>query len=162
MASRRLLLVEDSSTMRRMLSPMLKDEGYEVETANDGLQGLAKARLDPRPELILTDYEMPELDGAGLCQALKADKELRSIPVLMLTTLGEAQNKIAGLTAGADDYIEKPKGADDFLVLCARIDAHLRIADLRGELAERNRLAGGGAQEADIRARAGPEKFRSP
>ncbi len=110
MASRRLLLVEDSSTMRRMLSTMLREEGYEVETANDGLQGLAKARLEPRPELILTDYEMPELDGAGLCQAVKADKELRSIPVLMLTTLGEAQNKIAGLTAGADDYIEKPKG----------------------------------------------------
>ena len=140
MASRRILLVEDSSTMRRMLSTMLREDGFEVETANDGLQGLAKARLEPRPELILTDYEMPELDGAGLCQAVKADKELRSIPVLMLTTLGEAQNKIAGLTAGADDYIEKPKGQDDFRVLCARIHAHLRIADLRGELAERNRL----------------------
>jgi phosphoserine phosphatase RsbU/P len=140
MASRRLLLVEDSSTMRRMLSTMLKEEGYEVETANDGLQGLAKARMEPRPELILTDYEMPELDGAGLCQALKADKELRSIPVLMLTTLGEAQNKIAGLEAGADDYIEKPKGQDDFRVLCARINAHLRIADLNAEVSERNRL----------------------
>ena len=89
MASRRLLLVEDSSTMRRMLSTMLKDEGYEVKTANDGAEGLAKAREEPRPELILTDYEMPELDGAGLCRAVKADKELRSIPVLMLTTLGE-------------------------------------------------------------------------
>ena len=140
MASRRILLVEDSSTMRRMLSTMLREEGFEVETANDGLQGLAKARLDPRPELILTDYEMPELDGAGLCQAVKADKELRSIPVLMLTTLGEAQNKIAGLTAGADDYIEKPKGQDDFRVLVRPNPAHLRIADLRGELAERNRL----------------------
>jgi phosphoserine phosphatase RsbU/P len=140
MASRRLLLVEDSSTMRRMLSTMLKEEGFEVETANDGLQGLAKARLDPRPELILSDYEMPELDGAGLCHALKADKELRSIPVMMLTTLGEAQNKIAGLTAGADAYIEKPKGKDDFRVLCAQIQAHLRIADLGIELANRNRL----------------------
>ena len=124
MASRRILLVEDSSTMRRMLSTMLREDGFEVETANDGLQGLAKARLEPRPELILTDYEMPELDGAGLCQAVKADKELRTIPVLMLTTLSEAQNKIAGLTAGADDYIEKPKGQDDFRVLCARIHAH--------------------------------------
>ena len=60
MASRRLLLVEDSSTMRRMLSKMLADAGYAVETANDGLQGLAKARMDPQPELILSDYEMPE------------------------------------------------------------------------------------------------------
>ena len=140
MASRRILLVEDSSTMRRMLSTMLREDGFEVETANDGLQGLAKARMEPRPELILTDYEMPELDGAGLCQAVKDDKELRAIPVLMLTTLSEAHNKIAGLTAGADDYIEKPKGQDDFRVMCARIHAQLRTADLRGELAERNRL----------------------
>jgi sigma-B regulation protein RsbU (phosphoserine phosphatase) len=146
MASRRLLLVEDSSTMRRMLAQMLKEvddpgqDRFELETANDGLQGLAKARLDPRPELILTDYEMPEMDGAALCHALKADKELRSIPVLMLTTLGESHQKIAGLKAGADDYIEKPKGPDEFRVLCARIRAHLRIADLRFELADRNRL----------------------
>ena len=119
MASRRLLLVEDSSTMRRMLSSMLAEAGYAVETANDGLQGLAKARMDPRPELILSDYEMPELDGAGFCQAVKRDLELRSIPVLMLTTLGESRDKIAGLKAGADDYIEKPKGTDDFQVLCA-------------------------------------------
>ena len=140
MAPRRLLLVEDSSTMRRMLSTMLNDEGYQVVTANDGLQGLAKARLDPRPELILSDYEMPELDGAGFCQALKRDPELRSIPVLMLTTLGENRDKIAGLQSGADDYIEKPKGRDEFLVLCARIQAHLRNADLNLELTERNRL----------------------
>ena len=119
MALRRILLVEDSSTMRRMLSTMLREDRFEVDTANDGLQGLAKARVEPRPDLILTDYEMPELDGAGLCEAIKADKELRAIPVLMLTSLGEAQNKITGLTAGADDYIEKPKGQDEFRVLCA-------------------------------------------
>ncbi len=119
MASRRLLLVEDSLTMRRILSGWLQEVGYEVDTANDGLQGLAKARLEPRPELILTDYEMPELDGAGLCHALKADPELRSIPVLILTTLSEARDKISGLQAGADDYIEKPKSPDDFRVLCA-------------------------------------------
>jgi phosphoserine phosphatase RsbU/P len=140
MVPRRLLLVEDSSTMRRMLSMKLTEAGYEVETANDGLQGLAKARLDPRPELILTDYEMPELDGAGLCQAIKRDPELRTIPVLMLTTLGESRDKIAGLKAGADDYIEKPKGLDEFEVLFARIEAQLRIADLHRELTERNRL----------------------
>jgi sigma-B regulation protein RsbU (phosphoserine phosphatase) len=140
MAARRILLVEDSLTMRRILSGMLQEGGYEVQTANDGLQGLARARLEPRPELILTDYEMPELDGAGLCQALKSDPELRSIPVLILTTLSEARDKISGLQAGADDYIEKPKNPDDFRVLCARIEAHLREADLRAEVVEQNRL----------------------
>src|SRR3954463_369352 len=140
MASRRLLLVEDSSTMRRMLAMYLKEEGYEVRTAIDGNDGLVKTREEPRPELILTDYEMPDLDGAGLCRAVKADKELRSIPVLMLTTLGETHNKIAGLEAGADDYIQKPKGPEEFKEMFARIRAQLRTADLRLELAERNRL----------------------
>jgi phosphoserine phosphatase RsbU/P len=140
MAARRLLLVEDSSTMRRMLAAILSDEGFEVITANDGLQGLAKAREEPPPELILTDYEMPELDGAGLCQALKEDKQLRSIPVLMLTTLGETANKIAGLEAGADDYIQKPKNPDEFRELFARIRARLRIADLEAENATRTRM----------------------
>ena len=140
MASRRILLVEDSSTMRRMLSMKLTDEGYEVATANDGVQGLAKAAEEPRPELILTDFEMPEMDGAGLCRALKADKDLRSIPVLMLTTLAETDSKVAGLEAGADDYILKPKSLDDFREMFARIKAHLRIADLNNALAERNRL----------------------
>jgi phosphoserine phosphatase RsbU/P len=140
MASRRILLVEDSSTMRRMLAMMLKEEGFDVKTANDGVEGLAKAREEPRPELILTDYEMPELDGAGLCQEIKKDKELRSIPLIMLTTLGETRNKIAGLEAGADDYIQKPKSPDEVQEMFARIRAQLRSADQSVELAERNRL----------------------
>ena len=138
MASRRILLVEDSSTMRRMLSMKLSDEGYEVVTANDGVQGLARAAEEPRPDLILTDYEMPEMDGAGLCKAIKADKALRTLPILMLTTLAEVDNKVAGLEAGADDYILKPKSPDDFREMFKRIEAHLRIADLHTELAERN------------------------
>jgi sigma-B regulation protein RsbU (phosphoserine phosphatase) len=140
MGSRRVLLVEDSSTMRRMLAMKLQDEGFEVVTANDGVQGLAKAREEPRPELILTDYEMPEMDGAGLCKAVKADPELRSIPILMLTTLGELDNKIAGLEAGADDYILKPKSPDDFREMFTRMRAHLRNADLNAEIVRLNRL----------------------
>jgi len=140
MSLRRLLLVEDSSTMRRMISTLLGDEGYEVKTAVDGNDGLAKAREEPKPELILTDFEMPDLDGAGLCRALKAEKDLRTIPVLLLTTLGETKNKVAGLDSGADDYIQKPKSPDDIQELFARIRAALRLADLRSELTERNRL----------------------
>jgi len=140
MPSRRILLVEDSATMRRMLGAMLSDEGYEVIAVEHGAEGLARAREAPRPELILTDYEMPELDGAGLCRAVKADVDLRSIPVLMLTTLGDARSKLAGLESGADDYIQKPRCPDDVQELFARIRAHLRIADLHAELAERNRL----------------------
>ncbi|WP_165224101.1 PP2C family protein-serine/threonine phosphatase [Aquisphaera insulae] len=139
MAARRILLIEDSSTMRRMLGMMLKGEGYDVRTAVDGMDGLVKAREEPRPELIITDYEMPELDGAGVCREVKKDKDLRTIPLIMLTTLGEVQNKIAGLEAGADDYIQKPKSPDEVQEMFARIRAALRNADLTAEIAERNR-----------------------
>jgi sigma-B regulation protein RsbU (phosphoserine phosphatase) len=137
--ARRLLLVDDSSTMRRMIAAWLQQEGYEVATACDGREGLEKAR-EFAPEMIVTDFEMPELDGPGLCRALKADEALRSIPVLMLTTLGGTESKVQGLDAGADDYVEKPKSPDHVPEIFARIRAQLRIADLRGELAERNRL----------------------
>lgn len=139
-AGRRLLLVEDSSTMRRMLAMRLEEEGFEVRTAKDGAEGLAMAREETHPELILTDFEMPELDGAELCREVKSDPQLRTIPVLMLTTLGETEKKVEGLEAGADDYIQKPKSPEEFRELFARVRAHLRIADLRAELAERNRL----------------------
>ena len=157
MASRRLLLVEDSSTMRRMLSTMLTEAGYEVETANDGLQGLAKARLDPRPELILTDYEMPELDGAGLCQALKADKELRSIPVLMLTTLGEAQRQDRRAQGRCRRLYREAQRAGRFPG-AVRADRGSPADRRPAPGAERAQPpAGSGAQEADFRARAGPK-----
>jgi serine phosphatase RsbU (regulator of sigma subunit) len=139
MAGRRILLVDDSSTMRRMISTLLGDQGYEVKTAVDGNDGYAKAKEDPRPEVILTDFEMPELDGPGLCRLLKADKEVSNLPVLMLTTLGETKSKIEGLDAGADDYIQKPKSPGDIEELFARIRAHFRLADMGRELAERNR-----------------------
>lgn len=134
---RRLLLVEDSSMMRRMISALLEEEGYDVGLAVDGRDGLAKAR-EIAPELILTDYEMPEMDGPTLCQALKSDRDLRPIPVLMLTTLGATESKVIGLNAGADDYIQKPQSPQEIQELFARIRAQLRIADLRRELAERN------------------------
>ena len=140
MSARRVLLVDDSSTMRRMVSTLLADQGYEVRTAVDGNDGMLKAREEPHPELILSDFEMPELDGPGFCRALKSDKELRHIPVLMLTTLGETKSKIEGLDAGADDYIQKPKAPGDIEELYARIRAHFRLADMGHELAERNRL----------------------
>ncbi len=139
MAGRRILLVEDSSTMRRMLSTLLKEEGYEVTTANDGVEGLELAHNEPHPDLVLTDFEMPELDGPGLCRGMKEDVRLRAIPVLMLTTLSDTRDKIRGLDAGADDYIEKPKSPDAVQELFARIRAQFRIADLRRELSERNR-----------------------
>lgn len=124
MSSHRILPVEDSSTMRRMLSMMLQDEGFNVQTANDGVEGLAKAAEGPRPDLILTDYEMPELDGVGLCRAVKSDASLRSIPVLLLTALGSVDET----ELDVDGCIRKPKTPDDVREMFARIRAHLEGA----------------------------------
>jgi sigma-B regulation protein RsbU (phosphoserine phosphatase) len=149
MAARRILLVEDSSTMRRMISALLQDVGYEVATAEDGVLGLIAAK-QVQPELILTDYEMPEMDGPALCKALKLDPEVRSIPVIMLTTLGASESKVVGLDSGADDYIQKPRNPGEIQELYARIRAQLRISDLRGELADRNRQLEGAKKKVDL------------
>jgi len=133
-----------------MISTLLQDEGYEVVIAKDGKEGLAKAHETEDLDLILTDFEMPEMDGAGLCRELKADKFLRSIPVLLLTTLAETENKVLGLDSGADDYIQKPKSPGDIKELFARIRAHLRIADLR-----RPREVVGGRSSGSGRGRSG-------
>jgi sigma-B regulation protein RsbU (phosphoserine phosphatase) len=137
MSERRILVVDDSATIRAMIGSLLAQQGYKVATANDGQLGFDAAKAAP-PELILTDFEMPNLNGPGLCRKLKGDQELRGIPVIMLTTLGAIESKLTGLDSGADDYVEKPKSPDDLQELFARIRAQLRIADLRGELAERN------------------------
>ncbi len=80
MAGRRVLLVEDSSTMRRMISSLLTDQGYDVKTAVDGKDGLIKAEEEPRPELILSDFEMPEMDGPGLCARSRPTKSYARFP----------------------------------------------------------------------------------
>lgn len=139
MAPRKILAVDDSLTMRSMIATLLQEEGYDVTTAVDGNDGLAKSR-ESTFDLVLSDYEMPELDGPGFCRAFKADPDLRGIPVVMLTTLSALESKLTGLDSGADDYLVKPKTPADFRELFARIRAQLRIADLRAELADRNRL----------------------
>jgi len=138
----RLLLVDDTAMMRKMIAANLQQEGYEVQTACDGHEGLEKAR-EWSPELIVTDFEMPGLDGPGLCQALKADGDLRAIPVIMLTSLGATESKVLGLDSGADDYVAKPFHSEELL---ARVRAllrrtqpaeHLRFGELRMEPSSR-------------------------
>jgi serine phosphatase RsbU (regulator of sigma subunit) len=138
MSGRRILLVDDSPTIRAMVSSLLEEEGYAVAMAVNGRLGFEAAKADP-PELIVTDYEMPELDGPGLCRQLESDAALRGIPVIMLTTLGALESKLTGLDAGADDYFEKSHLGDSAEEFYARIRAQLRIGDLQRELAERNR-----------------------
>jgi two-component system chemotaxis response regulator CheY len=102
-----ILTVDDSRTMRDMLKLALEDAGYQVVQATDGLHGLEVLR-DQKPDVIVTDINMPRLDGYGLIEGVRNDQHLRSIPILVLTTESDAEKKTRARNAGATGWIVKP------------------------------------------------------
>lgn len=117
--SKKILIVEDDSTVRETLALNLNTEGYEVATAADGEAGLTQAR-ESEFDLVVLDVMLPGLDGLSICRLLRKDS---NVPILMLTARGTEVDKIVGLESGADDYIVKPFGLGEFL---ARVRAALR------------------------------------
>lgn len=120
----RILLVEDEPAMRIAIQDALEAEGYRVLTASDGQTGLERA-LKEKPALILLDVMLPKLNGFELCARLR--QLSNPVPVLMLTAKGFVGDRVAGLDAGADDYLVKPFA---FAELVARIHSLLRRAAL--------------------------------
>ena len=118
----RLLLIEDELSLRTALVPQLKDAGYHVETAADGITGLERA-LAGNFDLLLLDVMLPGLDGFSICREIR--KRGHTLPVLMLTARGTVDDRITGLDGGADDYLVKPFSGKELL---ARIRALLRRA----------------------------------
>jgi PAS domain S-box-containing protein len=127
----RILLADDNSDMRDYIHRLLTPE-YEVTAVADGMAALRAAR-DERPDLVLTDVMMPGLDGFGLLRELRADPDLRGLPILLLSARAGEESRVEGLDAGADDYLVKPFSAREML---ARVGAHLQMARLRREAAE--------------------------
>ena len=103
----KLLLIEDQPQMRANLVLILQLNGFTVLSAENGREGLEVARSE-RPDLILCDVMMPELDGYGVLEALRTDDDTASIPFIFLTAKGEARDQRAGMKLGADDYLTKP------------------------------------------------------
>ena len=114
-----VLVVEDDRNIAELLQMYLEKKGYAVTVAEDGGQGLAKFRAI-KPDLVLLDVMMPVMDGWAVCRAIRAESQT---PVIMLTAKGEVDDKVAGLSQGADDYITKPFEMREVL---ARIEAVLR------------------------------------
>lgn len=102
-----VLIAEDSATQREKLKYLLEERGYTVVPTSNGREALATARRH-KPTIIISDVVMPELDGYGLCKAVKADSELKDIPVVLVTSLADPQDVIRGLECGADNFIRKP------------------------------------------------------
>jgi twitching motility two-component system response regulator PilH len=102
-----VMVIDDSPTVREMLSDMLGRNGFKVFLAEDGYEGLVKAR-DTHPDVIILDVLMPRIDGYEVCRRLKEDDTMRQIPIIMLTVRGLEEDKGEGFREGADLYIEKP------------------------------------------------------
>jgi two-component system sensor histidine kinase/response regulator len=109
-----ILIVEDSPTQTKLLRFILEENGCSVNSANNGVKALECVR-QRKPNLIITDIVMPEMDGFALCKAIKSDPDLKSIPIMLLTSLSDPQDVIKGLQAGADNFLTKPY-QDTFLI----------------------------------------------
>jgi len=129
-----ILLVDDQPQNLRLLSELLEEQGYEVQQAISGTIALqAVARL--QPDLILLDINMPDVDGYAVCQQVKVDPETKDIPVIFISALDEAWDKVKGFTLGGSDYISKPFKVVEVL---ARVENQLKIKQLQTTLKQRN------------------------
>ena len=115
-----ILVVEDEGKLAQFIKLELEYEGYEVTVVNDGLGGLATAR-EITPDLILLDWMLPGISGLEICRRLRQTGD--KVPIILLTAKDEVSDRVAGLDAGADDYIIKPFSIEELL---ARIRANLR------------------------------------
>lgn len=127
--SKTILIVDDEKDMGVMLREYFELTGYRVVLARSGLEGIEKA--GERPDLILLDVNMPDVDGIEVCRRIRAHM---TCPILFLTARVDSQDKLMGFAAGGDDYIVKPFSVDE---LGARVEAHLRREERRGGAAHR-------------------------
>jgi two-component system phosphate regulon response regulator PhoB len=133
----KIVVIEDETDILEVIAYNLKREGYEVITSTSGEDGLEKIEKT-KPNLVVLDLMLPEVDGIELCRKLKSDPVTQSIPVIMVTAKGEESDVVLGLGVGADDYVTKPFSPRE---LTARVKAVLRRSKSRGEVDGRERVA---------------------
>ena len=122
---KRILIIEDDDDIVRIIRCTLERDGFKVAATHDGASGMAEVRRS-RPDLLILDLVLPKLPGLEVCKAIRADRELRKLPILILTALWAEADRVVGLELGADDYVTKPFSARELL---ARVRALLRRAE---------------------------------
>lgn len=115
-----ILVVEDEAKLAKFIELELQYEGYQVTVASDGISGLAIAR-ESQPDLLILDWMLPGVSGLEICRRLRSTGD--KVPIILLTAKDEVSDRVAGLDAGADDYVVKPFSVEELL---ARVRAHLR------------------------------------
>ena len=130
----KILIVDDNPSNLKMLYTYLKQAGFEVLVADDGITGIEVVE-NSQPELILLDVMMPGIDGFEVCRRLKANPNSRGIPILFLTALSETVNKIKGFEVGGVDYITQPTENEEVV---ARVRTHLIMTRMRHKLQQQN------------------------
>ena len=135
--SRRILVVDDVPMNVKLLVDLLAVKGYETRTAGDGAEALAAIAAEP-PDLVLLDVMMPGMSGYEVCQAIRADPAQAMLPVVLVTALDPAEERVKGLDAGADDFLTKPVNQAELL---ARVRSLLRIKSLYDEVQRQKRRA---------------------
>jgi len=126
----KILIIDDDLSVRILLQRLLEEQGYEVQTAQDGLEGMERAK-SLQPSLIICDWIMPQLDGLEVCRQIKADPELSNAFFILLTSRANVEDRIKGLDTGADDFLAKPV---ELLELQARVRAGLRLQKVNQDL----------------------------
>ena len=126
----KILIVEDDPFFQRVLQKRIAGEGYQVQAAGDGREGM-KAIVTYEPDLVVSDWMMPEVDGLELCQSVKTGLREAAPYFILLTAKGEINDKLLGLQTGADDYLIKPCDGGELL---ARVRAGVRIVSLTQQL----------------------------
>jgi two-component system, OmpR family, alkaline phosphatase synthesis response regulator PhoP len=124
-----ILIVDDEQDLLDLIEYNLKQQGFEVLTADNGNRGIQIAR-DEKPNLVLLDVMMPQMDGIEVCDRMREDPDLKNIPIIFLTARSDEKTEIEGLNKGADDYITKPISTSK---LISRIKAVLRRFDEKSE-----------------------------
>ncbi|WP_263770374.1 HD domain-containing phosphohydrolase [Propionivibrio soli] len=131
-AKGRILAVDDTPATLKLLTDILKEEGYEVRSAINGELALRSAIANP-PELALLDIRMPEMDGFEVCRQLKAHPNTRDVPVIFVSAVMDTDEKVQGFELGAVDFVTKPYQRNELL---ARVRTHLEVDRLRNHLEE--------------------------
>ena len=105
--SKKILIVDDDQLVRKLLEYIIKKAGYQVSVAENGSDALKIVQKEI-PDLIISDVEMPKLGGLELCQKLKEDSDTKLVPIILITSNTQIQDKLSGFRSGADDYFIKP------------------------------------------------------